>query len=219
MALLVLGALAAACLLAAAPSDSFTIPAGTTLHTRLTAALSTKANDTGDPFTVEVTDPVFSGGEEVIPAGSTVQGKITFLKREGAKGKGEMRLVAETIITPDGTKYDITAGLQEAQGPSGTKVKDSEGTVEGPGKSKKTTAIESGVGAGVGAGAGAIAAGGSGALYGLAIGAIAGAVHSLAKKHAPAVLPMGTEMTFTISRAIVAKKIAQPPDPAPKNHP
>jgi len=187
--------------------DNITIPAGTDLQVELTSTVSTKSSSTGDLFNGKVTEPVIYHGEEVVPENSTVQGHVTFLKPPGrAKGKAEMRLVLDSVRTPDGQNYSVAAALRDAQGPDGVSVKDSEGTVEGPGKSTKAGAKEAGIGAAAGAGVGAIAAGGEGALYGAAIGAIVGVVHTLAKHHGDLVLGPGTALTFSIPRTITAPK-------------
>ena len=190
--------------------DTLTLPAGSHLYVRLTTILSTRANQTGDPWMAQVVEPIIGGGEELVPSGSTVEGRVTLVKPPGrAKGVGEMRLTAESITTVDGTRYLISASLEDAQGAGGAKVKGEEGTIKGP-SSKKDDAVETGIGAGVGAGVGAVAAGGTGALYGAGIGAGAGLVHSLFKHGKDIVLPRGTEMTFEISRATTAKRVTNP---------
>jgi len=190
----------------ASDDDSFTIQAGTSLEVELTSTLNSKTNQTGDLFTGKVTEPIIAHGEEIVPESSTVEGHVTFMKPPGrVKGKAEMRLVLDAIKTPEGRRYLIGAGLQDAKTPEGETVK-SEGTVEGPGKDTKHAAIESGIGAAAGAGVGAIAAGGEGALYGAAIGAVVGVVHTLAKRHPNVELPPGTDLTFLIPRAVTATK-------------
>ncbi len=194
--------------------DMVTIPAGTELRTELTTLLSTKTNKNGDSFTARVAEPIFAKGEEIVPNGSILEGHVSFIKSPGrATGVGEMRLVADSITTPDETKFTVAAGLQDAQGAGGAHVKGDEGTVAGEGKSKKDTAVETGIGAGVGAGVGAIADGGTGSLYGLGIGAATGLIHSLIKKHKDLILPQGTELSFVISRNVSAKKAAKSTDP------
>jgi hypothetical protein len=200
---------------AAEPEESVTIPAGTTINARLTMALSTGANHDGDPFSARITDPIFDKGIEVVPAGSILEGHVAFVKGPGrVKGRAEMRLLAETITTPeDKATYSIVAGLQDLQGAEGAKVKDQEGTIQGPGRDKKGTAVETGVGAAVGAGVGAIAAGGKGGLYGLAIGGLAGLIHNMSKRGKDVILPQGTEVTFEIQRTITAKRVPKPVEP------
>jgi hypothetical protein len=195
--------------LAPAEDKNPTLAAGTTLHLTLTTALSSKSNEDGDPFTAEVTEPVFSGGEELIPAGSTVEGRVSFVKPPGrATGKAEMRLTPEKIITKQGLQFLISAALQDAQG-KGVTMKGNEGTLEGPGKSKKDTAKEAGIGAGAGAAVGAIADGGTGALYGMGIGAAAAVIHRVLKKHGQIVVPQGTELTYVVNRDTVGQKASQ----------
>ena len=189
--------------------SNVTIAAGTTIETTLTTLLTSKTSEEGDPFSAQIVEPVFSGGEQVIPAGSTLEGHVAFVKPPGrVKGKGEMRLVADRILTQDGMEFNLSAGLENARGAEGTKGIGQEGTLQGPGKSAKDAAKEAGVGAAIGAGAGAIADGGTGALYGLGAGAITGVIHTLFKKHKDLVLPQGTDLTFVISRAITGKKTA-----------
>jgi len=203
--------------LGGAQEESFLLQAGTTLQVRLTTTLSSRTSQTGDLWTGKVVEPVFSEGREVVPVGSLVEGKVTFVKEPGrVKGKAEMRLIAETITTPDeGIRYSIVASLEDARGAEGAKVEGKEGTIEGPGKSKKGTAVEAGAGAGAGAAVGAIASGGDGALYGAGIGALAGLEQTgnvLGRERKDIVLPQGTEMTFVISRTTVAKRVTPPPE-------
>ncbi len=193
------------------PGD-IALPSGTQLLVKLTNTLSTKGSEEGDPWAGKVEEPIFAEGQEVVPVDSTVRGHVTFVKPAGrATGRGEMRLVAETIsVTGQGT-FTIVAHLQNADDNTGTKVKDAEGTVEGPGKSDKSVAKEAGIGAAAGAAVGSLAHGGSGALYGMAIGAMAGVIHSVAKKHQGPLLPPGTELTFVLDRTFLSKHITPPP--------
>jgi hypothetical protein len=188
-----------------ASEDTITLPAGSELQVQLITTLSTKTNDAGDLWTGKVVQPIFGKGGEIVPDGSTVDGHITYVKASGrVNDRGEMRLIVDSISTPDASKYNIVATLEDAQG---AKVKDAEGTMQGPGKDEKRTAEEAGVGAAAGAGVGAIAHGGTGALYGMGIGAAAGLAHGLLKKHKELVLPQGCEMTFVIPRDTMAKKV------------
>jgi hypothetical protein len=185
-----------------------TIPAGTELHAQLTQVLSTKASQNGDPFTASVTDPIFLKGYEIVPAGSTVDGHVSYVRPPGrAKGVAEMRLVIDTITTPDHTQYPVSAALHQAEG---AKVNGQEGTITGPGKATKGAAKETAEEAGAGAGIGALADGGTGALYGAAAGVLVGVIHTLAKHHKDITLPIGTQLTFVISHATTGKKLAPP---------
>ena len=204
---------ASALLSRAADTDDIALPNGTELVVRLTTTLSSKGSEEGDPWMGKVAEPIFSGGQEAVPANSKVHGHVTFVKAPGrATGRGEMRLVAETVSIADRGTFTIVAMLKNAQDNNGTKVKDAEGTVEGPGKSNTSMAKEAGIGAAVGAGVGSIAHGGSGALYGAAIGAVAGVVHSVAKKHQGALLSPGTELTFVLNQTYLSKHVTPPPN-------
>jgi hypothetical protein len=188
--------------------DDVVIPAGTVLETTLTTLLSAKTSQEGDPFSAEIVEPIFYKGQEVVPAGSMLEGHVAFIKEPGrVKGKAQIRLIADRIVSKDGSmEFPLAASLQNAKGAEGTKMIGDEGTVQGPGKSIKDTARESTIDAGIGAGVGAIAAGGTGALYGLGAGVIAGIIHNIAKHHKDLILPQGTDLTFQIPRAITGKK-------------
>lgn len=185
--------------LPAASKPAAIIPAGTQIEVQLTTTLSSSANQQGDPFLAEVEQPVFGHGEELIPAGSTLRGHVTFVRPPGrVKGKAEMRLVADSITTKAGKQFVFAAQLAKDNSPDGVKV-GSEGTVVGQGKSMKEAAKDSAIGAAAGAGIGAITEGGQGALYGAGIGAVALAIRSLAKHHKNVVLGAGTELTFVLT--------------------
>jgi len=195
----IIAVLAGPVLLAAAANPKPVIPVGTRIDVQMISALSSSANRSGDLFTAQVQDPIFVGGEQLIPAGSMLRGHVTFVKPPArVKGKAEMRLVGDSLMTQDGHAYAFTAELTNGNG-SDVKVNGKEGTVEGPGKSKKQAAKESGIGAAAGAGAGALAAGGTGALYGAGIGAVAGLIHTLAKHHKNVVIESGTSLVFVLT--------------------
>jgi len=194
-----------------ADGEEIALPTGTQLVVKLTNTLSNKGSEEGDPWAGKVEEPIFAGGVEVIPPESTVRGHVTFLNPAGrAKGRGEMRLVAETVSTPEHGTFTIVARLQDLDNNKGSKLKDDEGTIEGPGKSAKNAAKEAGIGAAVGAGGGALIDGGKGALFGMAIGAIGGLAHSVAKKHQGVLLPPGTEFTFVLNQTFLSKRITPP---------
>ena len=195
----------------AADNGDIALPSGTQLVVKLTNTLSTKGSEEGDPWAGKVEEPIYSEGAEVIPAESTVRGHVTFLNPAGrAKGRGEMRLVAETVSVPEHGTFTIIARLKNLDDNTGSKLKDDEGTVQGPGKSAKTAAKEAGIGAAAGAAGGAIFDGGKGALFGMGIGAIGGLAHALAKKHQGVLLPPGTEFTFVLNQTFLTKRVAPP---------
>jgi hypothetical protein len=200
MAAMAAAVLFASTLLSGASASQPVIPSGSQIDVKLTTTVSSSANQQGDPFLAEVEQPIFAGGQEIIHAGSTLRGHVAFVKPPGrAKGKAEMRLVADSIITKDGKQYVFTGQLAGLTSDNGVKMNGKEGTLQGPGKSKKTAAKDSGIGAAVGAGVGALGDGGTGALYGAGIGAVAMAIRSLAKHHKDVVLEAGTDLTFVLT--------------------
>jgi hypothetical protein len=106
-----------------AADDAITLIAGRELHVQFITELSSKANESGDMWTSKVVEPVFGHGGEIVPDGSTVEGHLTFVNPpEQAKGKGkdkekgDFQLIADSIATPDGTKYNLVANAPAAGG-------------------------------------------------------------------------------------------------------
>lgn len=191
---------------AAAGDAPIELAPGTELNIRLTTTLSSKGTENGDPWMGKVMDPIFAEGREVVPADSTVAGHVTYVQPAGrTSGRGEMRLVAETITIPNQGTFVIVASLHKADTGNGTKLKDQEGTFEGPGKSDKGLAKEVGETTAGGAAVGLLVHGGSGALIGAGVGLMAGLIHGIEKKHGGVLLPQGTEMTFVLNQTALSK--------------
>jgi hypothetical protein len=77
-----------------------TIPAGTRIALVLTQPVQTRYLRRGDDVYAQITSPVASGDEAVIPPGTFVQGKFDRLERKG--DRGELRLESMGITFPDG---------------------------------------------------------------------------------------------------------------------
>lgn len=212
------------------PSGKAIIPAGTTLHVRLSTTLTSKTNKSGDPFTGVVDQAVTVGGNEVVPVGSIVKGHVAFVKPSGRiKGKAEMRIVIDSLTTPDDVKLPLASTLADASGIDCAKAgTDEEGTVQGCGKSKKDAAKDAALGAAIGAGAGATVGlgqeidcryfgncGGPGLGADVGIGAGIGAatvlVYNLFKHEKQVILLGGTHLTFIVSRSVDASPSPNPP--------
>ena len=202
--------LAAPILAVGASNPKVTIPAGTKINVQLMTSLTSSANKAGDTFTAEVEDPIFADDQEVIPSGSTLRGHVALVKPPGRlKGKAEMRLVADSIVTKDGHEFDVAGQLGNSN-TSGVKVDNNEGTVQGTGKSGKQAAKDSGIGAAAGAAGGVLLDGGQGAMYGAGLGALAGLVRVLAKHNKDVVLHSGTPLTFVLTSATTESKAKTP---------
>jgi hypothetical protein len=197
----------------AAPQTKVALPVGTQVDVQLTTTISSSANQTGDPFIAEIEDPVFAGGEEVISPGSTLRGHIAFLKTAGRlRGRAEMRLVADDIVTKNGKQFSFKADLANLSSSDAGVIKkknDNEGTLEGSGKSIKNAAKDAGIATAAGAGVGTISAGGTGALYGAGVGAIGGLIYALAKHNRNLVLNAGTELTFQLTTSATESKASK----------
>jgi hypothetical protein len=199
-------------------SNTLSLPAGSTLHVRLTSTLTSKTNKNGDPFTGEITEAVQANGKEIVPEGSLVYGHVAFMKPAGrVNGRSEMRVVLDRIETQDDIKFTLAAPLEEAQGAPCASTTGEEGTIKGCGKSKKDTAKDAAIGGAMGAGAGATVGmgheieceyygncGGPGMGadigYGAAIGAGTALIYHLLKKERDIILVEGTHLTFVVNR-------------------
>ncbi len=121
------------------PRDKDLIPAGSVLHMKLTTTLTSKTNKSGDAFTGQISQPIVVDGKEVVPKFSQVTGHVAFVKpSKRVKGKAEMRLVLDKVVTPDEDKaFKLPSTLDDSNNAPCAHTKDDEGTLEGCGKSKK----------------------------------------------------------------------------------
>jgi hypothetical protein len=226
---------------ARAQAAKVVIPAGSVLHVRLRTTLTSKTSKTGDKFDGVVVQPVMANGQEVVPQGSIVNGHVAFLKHSGRfHGRAEMRIVLDSITTPDDAKYSMAGTLEDAGGnPCAKTGSDDEGTVQGCGKSKKDAAKDAGLAAAMGAGAGATVGMGSeidchyfgncggpgigtSTLYGAGLGAATALIYHFFKHEKQLILLGGTELTFIVNRSVDTSQPAsetgsgdsknQPPD-------
>jgi len=102
-------------------SSTITIPAGTQLSLVLTQPIQSRYLRRGDDIYAQITAPVDSGNEVVIPAGTFVQGTIDKLERHG--GRAELRLQSMSISFPDGYVNSI-AGPMTLESSDGYAFKD-----------------------------------------------------------------------------------------------
>jgi hypothetical protein len=123
-------------------STSVTIPAGTRLALVLTQPVQTRYIHRGDDIYAQVTSPVNSDNEVVIPPGTFVQGTVDKIQRTG--GRGELRLQSMSITFPDGYVTPISGPIV-LETTDGYAIKD-------PGSKRSTGAILLPI-AGVGLGA------------------------------------------------------------------
>lgn len=187
-------------LAAVAMAQNATVPVGTALKVKLQTTLSTFSSKVGDPFSGSVMDPVTLDGKTVIPAGATIQGRVTKVSEpRRIAGKPTIGLFPETLILPNGNHFMLNAPVIDTNLGHGTDV-NNEGEFKGDGHDRRDLA-EVGIGTGGGMLAGGLIGGGPGVVIGGAIGAGASTVHWLVR-HRSATLPSGTELTLELSRPL-----------------
>jgi hypothetical protein len=215
-------------------TETPTIPAGTILRIKLGTTITSKTSKPGDPFTGQIMADSTAGQETVIPEGSLVSGHVAFVKPAGRiKAKAQMRIVLDSIVTPEDKTIQLSSTLEDARGGvCGNTSNDDEGTIVGCGKSKKDAAKDAGMGAIAGAGAGsAVGMGheincryygncggtsmGGDILYGAGIGASTALLYNLFKHQKEIILIQGTELTFVVNRTLEGSGSGMP-RPAPE---
>jgi len=152
------------------PSRPGEVPDGTLVKVKLHEELSSLTTKAGTSFTAEVSEPVERDGQVVVPAGSMLEGRVTWVR--GGKRIGNsaaIHLEARTITLPDGSQYTLHARVIDTDRWDDTKV-DNEGTILRKDHSKATaTTISAATGGGLVAGA--VLGGLPGAVVGAGVGA------------------------------------------------
>ena len=179
----------------------YTIPAGQTLRVRLEDSISSKTAQVGNTFHTTTIDPVYSsGGIELIPAGSTVIGHVTAVKKAAKNGKtGSIDVNFTSVVLPNKHRVAIS-GFLTSLDEDGTKS-DNEGTVSAT-KTKRRNLKFIGGGAGGGAIIGGIAGGGVGAAVGAGVGAVGGLITKKLVKGDEAEVKQGTQFGVYLGRSI-----------------
>ena len=186
---------------------SYTVPAGTVLNCRLTQTITTQINSPGQAFAATVAEPLMIDGQEAIPAGAVIRGRIASLNRPGrVKRVGEMVLSPETLSMPNGQTFTLKAVLLHAYGAPSARVSDTEGLVKGP-NAHKGDLTEIGAGTGGGAFLGTLLGGFHGALIGGLVGGAAGLVDRLRRRGPDLALPTGTELKFQLTQQLVVLRL------------
>jgi hypothetical protein len=179
------------------PSRPGEIPEGSLVKVKLREDLSTLTTRPGTKFTAEVTEPVMRDGQVVVPAGSIMEGRVTWVrggKRIG--GPAAIHLEPRTVTLPDGAQYVLRARAIDTNSWENTKV-DSEGTIMRSENTKRNLGLM-GLTTGGGAAAGAMIGGPAGALVGAGVGAGVTTVLWL-KQNRQAVLPKDLGLVFSLT--------------------
>lgn len=175
------------------------VPAGTTLMVKLDTTLATFSNKPGDPFQGKLAQDVVVSGKTVIPAGATIEGRVTKIAEpRRISGKPTIGILPEALILPTGERLYLDATLVDTNIP-GTDV-NGEGQFKGTGHDNRDK-LEAGGGTAGGMLIGGLVGGPVGMVVGGAIGAgSAGALWL--SKHRSAVLPAGTQLTIELNRPL-----------------
>jgi hypothetical protein len=181
------------------------VPEGTTLMVKLQTTLATFSNKAGDPFRGQVTQPVVLNGQTLIPAGATVEGRVTKVSEpRRIAGKPTLGILPEAVILPTGERYFLDATLIDTN-IAGTDV-NTEGQFKGSGHDRRDQ-LEVGGGAAGGMLIGGLVGGPPGVLVGGVVGAGSTTAYWLTKHHS-AVLPAGTELTLELNRPLSLGAVA-----------
>lgn len=163
---------------------SVTLAADSVVGIQIERTVSSDTAAVEDSVQARVTRDVLADGVVVIPAGTRVNGSVTFVD-EGGKVRERARLGVRfhTLVLADGTELRLRTETIYRDGESPT------------GRS----AAKIGGGATAGAVIGAILGGGKGAAIGAAVGAGGGTAATMAGERRPATLPAGQVVTVRLS--------------------
>jgi len=178
----------------------YPVNTGQIIRVRLSQTITSETARVGDQFSTIVVDPVYAGGVEVIPAGSTVVGRVRTVERAAKKSKaGTIGVQFVAIRLPSGITRAINGDLTDAT--SENVNADNEGQVSGRSATKRNVVFIGG-GAATGALIGAIAGGGKGAGIGAGIGAGLGVAGAWFSKGHEAVVKSGTEFGVVLNQSV-----------------
>jgi len=179
---------------------TWSVPADTVISVRMDSTLSSKSSHVGDHFSATVAVPVYVNGAVVIPAGATVEGRVTEVTpaRRMARS-GTIAVEFEDLVLPDGTRLALD-GTLTSDDPEVRRQIDDENRVSG--RDIRRTGVFIGSSGAVGAVLGGIAGGLKGAAVGGIIGAGVGLAGVLLTKGEEAKVPSGTSFGVQLRRAL-----------------
>lgn len=183
-----------------------TVAAGTQFSATLKNSINSETTQVGEQVQGTISQPIYSGSELVIPAGSTIIGQVTNVvpaKHLKFGANGSVELTFNQVQTPDGRSFPMTAKINTDQ------LRLSGGTGMGRvGHSLLATGVGAGGGAALGTGLGAIVGGmsggrmgmatGMGAVFGSAMGGGVGLLDAAYRKGNEIQIPAGTNLPIVL---------------------
>lgn len=186
------------------------LPAGTLMRVRLRNEIGTDTTQVNAPFVAEVAESLESNGRVIVPAGATVEGRITQI-RGGRRlhGAAIIHMLADAVVMPDGSRIALHADVIDTDQYAHTSV-DGEGNIVRKDHVGATLAAMS-LTTGSAAAAGAVFGGGFGALVGAGVGAGVSTAWWL-KQDRQAHLPEGTLLVLGLTEPLVVAPEAKQPN-------
>jgi type IV secretion system protein VirB10 len=183
------------------------IPSGTHLLLRMMNSVNTRTASEGDQVYLQTASPVAINNEIVIPAGTYVQGTVSYTKRSGrVKGRAQLGLHLETMTLASGRMLRISPRLSTVDsGETGQKVDNKEGQIQqgsSVGKDVGRIAILAGSGAAIG---GLADESFRGAGIGAAAGSAVGLATALLTRGNEVDLRQGTTLDVVFDRSVVVE--------------
>jgi len=179
-----------------APSQPRTVtipvPTGTTMALVMNQELSTRSSSAGTAFTARLADPVYaSDGTTLIPAGSTVRGRVTDARTSERAGQEASLTIAFESVSINGRSYPISASAIDV--PVRRVSRDGAGQ----------QAAKVGAGAAAGAVLGqVIGRNTKSTVAGAAIGAAAGTAVAMGTADVDAVIPAGARVVIRLDSPV-----------------
>ncbi len=175
-------------------TETYVIPAGTSVVATLDARLSTENGNSGDHFTMSTVDAVISAGRSAMPAGSVISGTLADVQASGrTAGRAQMTLTYTDITNKDGKSYPLSAETLSLRADSGT-----------------GTDVERMAAGGIlGALVGGVAGGGKGAAIGAGAGVGAGAIVMLATQGDEVVIEAGQKVNIVLTSPLTVTLAAR----------
>ncbi|CAN5854843.1 hypothetical protein BH23GEM7_BH23GEM7_18310 [soil metagenome] len=172
------------------------VASGTTMALRMNQELSTQTARAGQTFTATLAEAIVSAdGATIIPAGSTVRGRVTDAQAsERAGQEGFIRLAFDNI-TVDGRSYPINATVVDA--PVRRVTRDSKG--------EQAAKIAGGAAAGAVLGR-VIGKDTKSTVAGAAVGAAAGTAVAMGTANVDAVIPQGARVVIRLDSPVQVQR-------------